>query len=75
MPYLDHLKENMLVMYPNNWVAEKIREKYGAFSNYPCGEEYARKYENWVHQLCNNIFVCIINFIMHVLIITSICLY
>ena len=41
MPYLDHLKENMPMIYPNSWVANQVREKYGAFGHYLPEEEDA----------------------------------
>jgi len=36
MPYPDHLKENMPMICPNSWVADQVREKYGASGRYPC---------------------------------------
>ena len=30
VPYPDHLKENMPKICPNSWVADQVREKYGA---------------------------------------------
>lgn len=39
VPYHDHLKENMPMTCPNNWVVDKRREKYGASSHYPRVEE------------------------------------
>ena len=41
MPYLDHLKENMSITYPNNWVVDQVREKYGASSHYSHVEQDA----------------------------------
>jgi hypothetical protein len=41
MPYPDHLKENMLMLCPNSWVVEQVREKYGAYGHYPREEEDA----------------------------------
>ena len=41
VPYPDHLKENMPKICPNNWVADQVREKYGATGRYPCAEEDA----------------------------------
>ena len=34
MPFPDHLKENMTMIYPNSWVADQVREKYGASDQY-----------------------------------------
>ena len=39
MPYPDHLKENIPKICPNSWVAEQVREKYGATGRYSCAEE------------------------------------
>ena len=41
VPYLNHLKENMLKICPNSWVADQVREKYGATGCYPPTEEDA----------------------------------
>ena len=41
VPYPDHLKENMPKICPNSWVANQVREKYGATSRYPRAEEDA----------------------------------
>ena len=41
MPFLDHLKENMSMICPNIWVANQVKEKYGAFDRYPRKEEEA----------------------------------
>ena len=41
MPYLDHLKENIPKICPNSWVAEQVREKYGAIGRYPRAKEDA----------------------------------
>jgi hypothetical protein len=65
MPYPNHLKENMSMIYPNSWVADHIREKYGASNHYPHGEEDALN----IGIGCNNsiiISLCVIvHFIMH----------
>ena len=29
------------MIYPNGWVANQAREKYGAFDHYPCAKEDA----------------------------------
>jgi hypothetical protein len=50
MPYPDHLKENMPMIFPNSWVADQVREKYGASGRYPHEEEDALNI--WVG--CNN---------------------
>jgi len=42
MYYPDHLKENMPMTYPNSWVVDQVREKYGAFGHYPGVEEDAQ---------------------------------
>ena len=39
MPYLDHLKQNMLMISPNSLVANHIWDKYGAFGHYLHGAE------------------------------------
>ena len=39
MHFLDHLKENMPMIFPNNRVAYQVREKYGACSRYPPEED------------------------------------
>ena len=41
MPYLDHLKENMPKICPNNWVVDQITEKYGRSGHYLPSEENA----------------------------------
>jgi len=41
VPYLDHLKENMPMIFPNSWVADQVRDKYGASGCYPRAEEDA----------------------------------
>ena len=33
-----HLKQNMLMIYPNSWVSNQIRVKYCASTHYPHGE-------------------------------------
>jgi hypothetical protein len=57
MPYPDHLKENMKMICPNNWVVDQVREKYGASDHYPCAKEDALN----IGIGCNNsetIFLC-----------------
>ena len=39
MPYPNHLKENMPKICPNSWVADQVREKYGATGHYLRAEE------------------------------------
>ena len=39
IPFLDHLKENMPMIYPNSWVVYQVNEKYGASDHYPPREE------------------------------------
>ena len=39
VPYPDHLKENMPKICPNSWVADQVREKYGAIGRFPRTEE------------------------------------
>ena len=41
VPYIEHLKENMPMACPNNWVVYQVKEKYGASGHYPCAEEDA----------------------------------
>ena len=41
VPYPNHLKENMPIICPNSWVADQVREKYGATGRYPRAEEDA----------------------------------
>jgi hypothetical protein len=41
MPYLEHLKVNILVIHPNSWVVDQIKEKYSVFDHYPHREEDA----------------------------------
>jgi hypothetical protein len=33
--YPDHLKENMPMIFPNSWVVDQVREKYGASTSLP----------------------------------------
>ena len=35
MNYSNHLKENISMVCPNNWVVDQITEKYGRFIHYP----------------------------------------
>ena len=51
--YPDHLKENMLKICPNSWVANQVREKYGATSHYSRAEEDALN----VGIGCNNLVI------------------
>ena len=37
MPYIDHLKEKVPLICPNNLVHDQVREKYGIFSHYSHG--------------------------------------
>ena len=39
VPYPNHLKENMPKICPNSWVADQVREKYGATGRCPHAEE------------------------------------
>jgi hypothetical protein len=41
MPYPNHLKKNIPMICPNNWVADQVIEKYGASGRYPCVEDDA----------------------------------
>ena len=41
MPYPNHLKENMPMICPNNWVVDQVKENYGASGHYPRVEEDA----------------------------------
>ena len=41
VPYPDHLKENMPKIFPNSWVVDQVREKYGATGCYLRAEEDA----------------------------------
>jgi len=65
MPYPDHLKENMPMIFPNSWVVDQVREKYGAFGCYPCVEEDALN----IGIRCNNSVIISLlynfNFMMH----------
>jgi hypothetical protein len=57
MPYPDHLKENIPIIFPNNWVVDQFREKYGASSHYLHEEDDALN----IGIGCNNlviIFLC-----------------
>jgi hypothetical protein len=57
MPYPYHLKENILMIFPNTWVVDQVREKYGASGHYPREEENALN----IGIGCNNsviIFFC-----------------
>ena len=38
VPYPDHLKENMPKICPNSWVADQVKEKYGATDRYLCAK-------------------------------------
>ena len=39
VPYPDHLKETMPKICPNSWVADQVRENYGATGRYPRAKE------------------------------------
>ena len=41
VPYSNNLKENMPMACPNNWVVEKVKEKYGVFGCYPRAKQDA----------------------------------
>jgi len=41
VPLPDHLKENMPKICPNIWVADQVKEKYGATARYPRAKEDA----------------------------------
>ena len=67
VPYPNHLKENMPIIYPNSWVADQVREKYGATGRYLCAEEDLLNIG-----LGNNLFMYILNLIIHLWNVTSI---
>jgi hypothetical protein len=57
MPYPVHLKENISIIFPNSWVVDQVREKYGASGRYTHEEEDALN----IGIGCNNsviIFLC-----------------
>ena len=41
MPYPDHLKENIPMIYLNNLVIDQLRDNYGAYGPYPPAKEDA----------------------------------
>lgn len=45
MPYLDHLKENMPNIYPNDWLVDHIMEKYARIDHYSLEK---RMHSTWV---------------------------
>ena len=64
IPFLDHLKENMPMMCPNNWVSDQIREKYGSSIHYPPKEGGALNIGIKCKNSVIKYFLYIYNFIM-----------